>query len=554
MAITAAGKNWPVFWKNFLINIGLLALGIVLFTLPQPNMLSVNGLPFLIYFACIPVFLLVRRASWKTVWLYGILYGIGCYSYFTSWLATFHPLGLLIIATMYGLYLMITFPLLKAAASLFPRAGWFVQWVVWCGYEYIKTLGFAGFHYGVTGYSQWQYLPVIQFAALTGIWGVSALVCYPAAWLSGAFSEGIGKSFSDAVKYSLTWMRRHWLSGSVWLAVFAAVLVYGFVSPVDYAEDPAVRVALVQPNSDPWSGGLSGYRRDLNTLIRLSDEALASDGSIDFVVWPETAFVPRIQWHYRYRNDRDYFNLVERLLEYLNNAPVPFVLGNDDGETGYDANGAYGEIDYNAVFLFRPGENVIPPEPEKYRKMHLVPFTESFPYKKQFPMVYQMLMDSDTHLWEQGTDPVVFSINGLSFSTPICFEDTFGYITRRFVNNGAQAVVNLSNDAWSKSLACQYQHLSMAVFRSVENRVPSVRATASGQTAVIDPNGKILAMAPSFEEAWLVGDIPVRNMDKKTLYTRWGDYIGIFFAASAIIIVLAGIIIKITAVCGRIKK
>ena len=201
--------------------------------------------------------------------------------------------------------------------------------------------------------------------------------------------------------------------------------------------------------------------------------------------------------------------------------------------------GDYDVIDYNSVLLFRPGQNVIPPNPEIYAKMKLVPFTEFFPFEKIFPKLYELLLNGDTHMWEPGKIPVVFDVDGLKFGTPICFEDTFGFVARRFVNAGANALVNISNDAWSKSLACQYQHLSMAVFRCVENRVPAVRATTTGQTSVINPNGKIVAMAEPFVETYLVGDVPVRENMRKTLYTMLGDYVGLVF------VVLTGIIFVI---------
>jgi apolipoprotein N-acyltransferase len=207
-------------------------------------------------------------------------------------------------------------------------------------------------------------------------------------------------------------------------------------------------------------------------------------------------------------------------------------------------------IDYNAVLFFNPGKNTLPPAPEVYGKMKLVPFTEYFPFDKQFPKLYEMLLNGDTHMWEPGNEPVVFEVEGnegatkINFSTPICFEDTFGFVGRRFVNAGAQAFVNLSNDAWSKSLACQYQHLSMAVFRSVENRVPTVRATTTGQTCIIDPNGKILAMAEPFIETYLVGSIPVMDKSVKTIYTRLGDYVGVIFAVASGLLLVVGLVVR----------
>lgn len=530
------------------IALSLLVLSIILFALPQPNLLTVQGIPFLAYFALVPVFLLVRFVSWKTVWLCGIAYGVGAYCLFTYWLATFHPLGIFVISFMYGLYLMVAFPLLKAAASLFPKWGWLVQGVVWCAYDFVKTLGFSGFHYGVLAYSHWRWTPLIQIVDVVGIWGLDALITFTSAWFTALIVdayrnravEGCGCRFKALVRALPAACRAHWISGCCWLVVFVGVLVYGFVSPVDYSQEPQVEVALIQQNSDPWVGGMAAYQRDLKTLMRLSEQALAQNPDVDFVVWPETAFVPRIAWHYQHRYERDKFQLVQELLQYLDKAPVPFVIGNDHGIDGVGNR----ILDYNAVLLFKPGENTLPPAPDIYGKMKLVPFTEYFPFDKQFPKLYQMLLNGDTHMWEPGVEPIVFEVDGLRFSTPICFEDTFGFVGRRFVNAGAQAFVNLSNDAWSKSLACQYQHLSMAVFRSVENRVPAVRSTTTGQTCIIDPNGRILAMAEPFVETYLVGSIPVLDKTEKTVYTRLGDYVGVVFALAAALLILAGLVAR----------
>ncbi len=538
--------------KNFFVNVFFLFAGIILFTLPQPNFLTVSGISFVIYFSLIPVFLLVRRLSWKSVWIYGFFYGFGCYCLYAYWLAAFHPMGITVIASMYGFYLMLAFPCLKAAFALFSKSGWFVQWVVWCAYEYIKTCGFTGFHYGVTGYSQWQNSLLIQNADWGGVWGISAIITFPSAYIAQILSEtfAFNKKPENSEKCSkLSALKKaffnHKVSFIVWCAVFAAALVYGFVSKIDYSNAEKIKLALIQPNNDPWRGGIEAYRDNYENLVRLSDEALASDYGIKMVVWPETAFVPRIEYHYKYRQNRDSFELVDKLLKYLDNAPVPFLTGNDHAVLGYSRLGKYEAVDYNSALLFTPKKNCIPPEPQKYMKMHLVPFTEYFPYEKLFPKLYKQLLNGDTHMWEPGKEAVVFEEAGFKFGTPICFEDTFGNMGRAFVKNGAEAFVNISNDAWSNSLACQYQHLSMAVFRCVENRVPAVRATASGQTSLVDANGKVLAMAEPFIETFLVCELPVMKREKQTVYTCLGDYVGIIFAISGIVLLIFGLIQKI---------
>ena len=105
--------------------------------------------------------------------------------------------------------------------------------------------------------------------------------------------------------------------------------------------------------------------------------------------------------------------------------------------------------------------------------------------------------------------------------------------------------MNMSNDAWARTASCQYQHLAMAVFRTVENRIPAVRATSSGQTVLIDPNGKILQMAEPFKETYLVCNLPVVNNESPTLYTRFGDYAGKLFVYLTFMLFAAGIALKI---------
>lgn len=530
---------------SFLANVALLALSAVFFALPQPNLLSLKGFPLMGYVAFVPLFVLVRRVSFRASFIWGALYGLLSYCLFTYWLAVFHPVAMYVIGMLYFFYLMLCVPALKLADTLFPRYGFIVQWVVWVGYEYLKIQGYTGYSYGVIGYSQWSWPLIIQIASLFGVWGVSALVTFPSAWIAGGLKEGCTGPLKTWFDGFGAFAKRHAPSAIVWCAAFAFTIAFGLVSPRDYSGYEQSTVALVQPNSDPWKGGIATYRRDYLTLKRLSDQALAERPDIDLVVWPETSFVPRIKWHYKYREDQESFELVSDLLTYLDSAPVPFVLGNDDAIKGKTASGIIDRLDYNAVFLFKPGENVIPPDPVVYWKLHLVPFTEYFPYRKQLPFVYDILVATDTHFWEEGTEPVVFDAGGLKFSTPICFEDTFGYLSRDFVKAGARAIVNLTNDAWANSDPCQYQHMSMAVFRAVENRVPLVRSTASGQTCVVDPNGHVVAMADSSAETYLVADIPVLDDWSPTPYDRWGDAVGIAFAALGALFLLFGLLTKL---------
>lgn len=520
-------------------------MGAVLFAASFPSIPFAYGLPLVAWIAFVPVFWVVRRASIGACAVLGALYGYVAYGLFNYWLSVFHPLAGILVGSIYSLYMALLFVLLHLAVRIFPRRGYILQFLLWMAYEYVRTLGFLGYPYGISGYSQWQMLPVIQIASITGVWGVSALVVFPSAWIAAMFAADNSPEAATANQLKMrAFFRRERVPAAVWGGLLAAALVFGFVSPIDYSDARKVRFALIQHNTDPWlparaptpALSLALFREDFEILTRLSDEALAAHPDTEFVVWSETAFVPRIHWHYTFREDRASWYLVRDLLDYLAIQEVPFIIGNHDGrrDPALNPHGNH-RVDFNAVILFEQGQIV-----EVYRKIHLVPFTEHFPFQDRFPRIYQALREEDTTFWDPGTELTVFESRGLRFATPICFEDTFGYLNRAFVRAGAEMLVNLSNDAWSHSRSAKMQHLTMAVFRSVETRRSMVRSTSSGMTSAIDPNGRIIAMAEPFAQAWLVADVPV--MTRITLYTRFGDWLGVLFTASAAVLLLFGVV------------
>jgi len=521
--------------RPFLANLAAVIIASFLFAASFPNLLVRDGLPILAWVAFVPVFWLTRRVKIGAAIVWGTLYGYIAYGLYNYWLGNFHPLAGMIVGIIYSVYLAVLFPLMALSTRLFKRRGYIVQFLLWMGYEYLRTKGFLGYAYGISGYTQWNQVPLIQIADIFGVWGVSALVVFPSAWLAAALHQGRAgiKAFARAER----------LSAFIWAGAMAAAVVYGQFAMADYSDAPHKRITLVQHNTDPWKGELQAYARNFRVLRQLSLEALASEPAPDLVVWSETAFVPRIHWHSTYRESPEYYELVKELLDFLAVQKVPFVVGNDDARKEANASGTLERVDYNAAILFEGGR-----EAGIYRKIHLVPFTEHFPYQKWLPGVYKALTEADTHFWKKGTEATVFEAAGFRFSTPICFEDTFGYLSRRFVNNGADVIVNMTNDAWAHSLPSQMQHMGIAVFRAVENRRSLVRASASGQTCAIDPNGRILAMAEPFIETQLTVSVPI--MKETTLYTRFGDWLGVFFTAAAATMLAAGLGL---ALAGRLR-
>ena len=525
--------------RGIFLDLGLIVLSAVAFALSFPSFLSIQGW-FPLGFVCVaPLFAVVRRARWPAIPFYGLFFGYAAYALFNYWLGKFSPLTLFIVPPIYAAYFLVTLPALKLADTLFPRHGYLLQSALWVCYEFfLKTSGFLAYSYGTLGYSQYPFIALIQVSDLVGVWGISLLVVFPSALLGRAFADG------------WTALRGSWRGyiapAACYVAVLAGVVSYGLVAQVNTGSDRQWKVALVQQNVDPWKNGYSAYRTSLDVLKRQSDLALRHDPEI--VIWSETSFVPSISWHTRYRTDIQMYDIVKELRDYLATQTKPFVFGNNDGQLKRVAEGKEERVDYNAALLM-VGDRIV----QTYRKIHLVPFTESFPFPKVLPGVYQWLKNADTHFWEPGTEYTVFEAGGVRFSAPICFEDTFGELCRRFVAAGADVLVNLTNDAWSFSVAGAMQHMTMAVFRAVENRRAVVRSTNGGMTNIIDPNGRILSSLPPFTEGVLTGNAPVHT-GAFTLYTRWGDWLPWVLLAASVAGVAAGIFARVRRRAGSAAR
>ncbi|MBO4320587.1 MAG: apolipoprotein N-acyltransferase, partial [Treponema sp.] len=390
-----------------------------------------------------------------------------------------------------------------------------IMGLIWCIFEYLKTKGFLGFSYGILGYASWKSPIMIQCAGLGGVWIVSALCAYTSVVLASLVD---GMLFSKGVS-----LIKKNIFPLVFLAVFFSTVVsYGIYS-LDKKNGPVKKIPVlcVQNNTDSNKYGTDVYKKDISTLIALTEQGLKEHPETAIVIWPETAVVPPVEMHYENGVQDERYEMIEKLLMFINGTGKCFVIGNqrsvENGEEYTD--------DFNSSLIFDSKlGNVIPPKPLVYAKNHLVPFTEYFPYEKAFPGLYEKLLDGDTHLWTPGTEKTVFNLRNIKFSTPICFEDSFGNLCRDFVNNGAECLFNLSNDSWSGKRFCQKQHLSMAVFRSVENGVPSARSTASGVTCFIDSKGRIKNEAEQFCETFSFLTIEIPMQKNMTLYTRYGDW------------------------------
>jgi apolipoprotein N-acyltransferase len=173
--------------------------------------------------------------------------------------------------------------------------------------------------------------------------------------------------------------------------------------------------------------------------------------------------------------------------------------------------------------------------------MHPVPFAECIPFYEY--KVVREFFTKVVHIenaWVMGTRYTVFQVplrtgKLLHFGAPICFEDAFSDLCRQYILNGADCLVNMTNDSWSKTWSSEIQHFQAAQFRAIENRRVLVRSTNGGVSGVVDPWGRVSARMPFFESAWTVASVPLYKEPGFTPYTRYGDW----FPRVLIILLLA---------------
>ena len=484
-----------------------------------PNPVFGNGLPFAAPFGLFFLFFLLLKTG-KISLLLVPAAGVLVYLFVCYWLWTFSPLAMVFVcAVMAAAYLLLTV-YAAAVRRLFGESAWLAAAAGFTVFEALKTVGFFAFPYGIIGYTQYSVPGVRGIAAVLGIFGVSFCLAFPAAF----FASAVGNSVKETVRNFPSFLKRQRIAVIGFAGFFTAALVLGALQTASVRPTgESVKILAVQHSGDTWTGGLPTYRRNYEILKKLTDSALASNADgrpYDFVIWPETALVPGIDWHTRYDTDPQSKELVARFLEWAETVPGTFITGNSESVIGdpslppviYDSagNGRLNRRSYNAAVVLENGrvEGV-------YRKRHLVPVVEDFPPKERFPAAARFLESRGCQLWDRGEGPALFeSAGGVPFAVSICYEDVFSDISREDARNGARLLINLTNDLWAESDAAQKQHAAIAVFRSIETGVPTVRATNSGTTAVILPDGRIQAELPPFLKTTLTADVPLFRPSK----------------------------------------
>jgi apolipoprotein N-acyltransferase len=289
-----------------------------------------------------------------------------------------------------------------------------------------------------------------------------------------------------------------------------ALLAFGLHRAQHASRAKTVRVAAVQasvPQLQKFDPRFTG--EVFERFRRLSEIALGANPPPDLLVWPESSMPDPV----RDQNSESY----RFATNFSATTKTDLMLGTLDFEEGHD---------YNAALLIsKAGEQV-----QVYRKVHLVPFGEYIPLRHSFPLFAAVASTWVPGDFTAGTKHTVFDLtNGNVHVAPlICFEDTVGDLVRRFVVNGADLLVDVTNDGWFLHSSASRQHLANAIFRCVENRRPMVRAANTGVTCFVNEFGRVTQVLQddtgnTFTEGVLTGSVDVPLDRRLTFYAQHGE-------------------------------
>ena len=381
---------------------------------------------------------------------------------------------------------------------------------VWVTAEFaLAHLPEISFPWNLLGYSASANPALLQITTLTGIYGLS--------FLMSAFNSVL--AWADAAKAVDIKKRLGIIAAAI--VVNLTVMFFGtrFV-PVANASHFARAVQPNFPEVESYPANwFELHKEDMDDLDELSLQS--SPYRTDLIIWPE-APAP-FSWQ-----DNQFS---KRASSLAIRAGHPFLAGVVEWKAETLSSGHTIEAPYNSAVLVDPqGQKVF-----VYDKRHLVPFGEYEP----FPLIHRVVQSVSDEVggFHKGSVASVGVLpGGYKFGAYICYEAIYPAEVREFAANGANLLINISNDGWFGKSAAAEQHLRMARVRAVENRRWVLRVTNSGLTAAIDPYGRIYQSIPRDVRGAV--DLPYDFRTDITIYTRLGDWFAWMCVAVSVILLL----------------
>ncbi len=482
----------------------------ILIALSFPNF----DLEFLAWVAFIPLFYSIEGKRAFHAFLLGFLAGIVSFLGIIYWIiVAVHTYGNvpLVLSALILLLLILYLSLFVGAFTFLTR---FIQIrsgfqsilfspLLWVSLEYLRSFFLTGFPWANLGYSQYLNLPFIQMADLTGTYGLSTAIVLVNATLFCVLYQWPQKTFpvKEVIITSL---------------VLLGFLTYGYIKigVVDRQMllDEPLKIGLIQGNIDQsikWDESFQKETMELYERLSLK----VTDGKPDLIIWPETA-TP-----FFFQDAKEYQPLV---LDIPRKTGAFLLFGTPSYQI------ERGKVNhYNSALLVSPSGELR----GKYDKIHLVPYGEYVPLGEYLSLGS---LGEGIGNFKSGKEIFNFTLPQGKFGVLICFEIIFPNLCRKFVKNGAHFLVTITNDAWFGRTSAPYQHLTIATFRAIENRVFIARSANTGISALIDPAGRIVKRGEIFTQEAMVGTIGLSK--RKTFYTLYGDVFAWICAAFSLVL------------------
>ncbi len=377
--------------------------------------------------------------------------------------------------------------------------------ILWTALEYLRGHLLSGFPWALLGYSQQPFSRILQAGDLFGVYGLSFLLI-----LSNVALAELVLALGRRRRLPFVTL------GITGLLVIAAITYGSWRLQPALPTGKALTVGLAQGNIDQavkWDPAFQ--QQTIQRYRQLTRQAGALGAKL--VVWPESATPFFFQ-----EPGEAQTQVLKSAREFKGFLLFGSPAYRRDQERVSYLNSAY-LLNANARLLGRSD------------KIHLVPFGEYVPLKWLFPFIDKLVVGIGDFTPGR-VEPLV--MNGHRLGVLVCYEAIFPELARDYVNSGSDLLVNITNDAWFGNSSAPFQHLEMAVMRAVENRVWLARSANSGISALISPQGKVVAHTRLFEAEMLVDDVYPGAGD--SLYRRVGDLLPRLCLAISIVLALAG--------------
>ncbi len=493
MKIPRLAKLLPS-WKNLLLAVFAALLLILAF----PDF----EYWFLAWFALVPLMWAVEREKASTAkssvigWIFGTIFFFG-----TCWWLTFAPIHyagfppilayflLFCVTTVTGLFPGIFAAILSVLLRRFGSRAFLAAPVVWVACEFARYW-ITGNNWNGVGYSQAFRSNLVEFAVFGGVLAVS--------WLSVIFNAIFYVAIRRRGKFRLFLLIPFF---------FLGIAVFPHFPDMDYIERHNIATMVVLQANVPMAGLTSQNWNELRQRhIQLAEAKLKEPKPFPgFIEKRNTNAVifPESPMNFMYSDDREFQQFIGDFAR-RNNVSVLFNSSERDiGTTKY----------FNSAVMVGPdGKQVA-----QYDKLYLLPFGEAVPW------FLEGIVPGFVGNFAYGREYDLFPVGDAKAGVMICFESHFGALSREYVRNGADVIIEMTNDGYLGPTPVLRQHLANAVFRAVETNRPVLRVTNVGITAYIDEKGRVLDATEPYQEDARVWSVS-KSDGSQTFYVKYGDW------------------------------